>query len=359
MSGAEPIRLAVLGAGLVGARHARQAFDHSEFDLCWVVDPDPSRKALAASFGCRLAKSLDEVPAGDCDAVIIATPNGDHLASAMACLKRRWASLVEKPIADSVENGEQMVRAFENQDVPLLIGHHRRYHPAVEAARKLIKGGEIGTPVMASLIWAMRKPDSYFDAGMWRRNADGGPLLINFIHEADLMLGLFGPVDEVQAISSSLARGGRVEDTAIVLIRFRSGVLASVTITDAALTPWSFEGATGENPTIAETGVSSWRIGCTAGSFEFPSLRVWTDANDGEGDWSHPLKEKPITTGKIDPLQAQLTHFAQLIRGETATAKVSGRDGLEALRLVEAVRIAAGTRQPVSLRDAQPDANVA
>lgn len=359
MSGAGPIRLAVLGAGLVGARHARQAFDHPEFDLKWVVDPDPSREALISSLDCRWAKHLEDVPAGDCDAAVIATPNGDHLRSAMACLERRWATLVEKPIADSVENGEQMVRAFDNQGVPLLIGHHRRYHPAVEAARKLIDSGEIGAPVMASVIWAVRKPDSYFDAGRWRRNADGGPLLINFIHEADLMLRLFGPVDEVQAMASSRARGGGVEDTVVILIRFLNGVLASVTLTDAALSPWSFEGASGENPTIAETGVSSWRIGCTSGSFEFPSLRVWTDAKEGEGDWSRPLKERSVAAGKVDPLREQLTHFAELIRGEIMTAKVSGRDGLDALRLVEAVQVAAATRQPVSLRNTQQDAHVA
>jgi predicted dehydrogenase len=332
-----PLRLVVIGAGLVGRRHAWHAFYHPDFELTWIVDPDPACEELAAQIKCRHATSLHEIPADDCQAAIIATPNGDHLPSGLACLERNWATLVEKPVADTVANGEELVSAFEARALPLLVGHHRRHHPTFAKAREIISTGIIGTPVTASLIWAVRKPDSYFKAGPWRRGIDGGPLLINFIHEADLMLGLFGPVEEVQAMVSSHTRSSPVEDSAAILVRFASGVIATVTLTDAALSPWSFEGASGENPTIAETGISSWRIGCTAGSFEFPGLRVWTDAHGDEGDWSRPLKEETIATTKVDPLHEQLTHFAELTRGQTDQPLVSGRDGLEALRLVEAV----------------------
>ncbi|WP_420333071.1 Gfo/Idh/MocA family protein [Roseibium sp.] len=342
-----PIRLVVIGAGLVGQRHARHAFEHPDIDLAWIVDPNPDQQALARELDCRWAPDLESVPASDCDAAVIATPNSDHLPSGLACLERKWATLVEKPVADTVENGEKLVNAFEARRLPLLVGHHRRYHPSVEKAQELIGTAALGAPVSASLIWAVRKPDSYFQAGLWRRKSDGGPLLINFIHEADLLVGLFGPVKEVQAMVSHHARGSSVEDSAAINIRFASGVIATAVLTDAALTPWSFEGASGENPNIAETGISSWRIGCTAGSFEFPALRVWTDAQGEEGDWSRPLKHEMIETQKVNPLHEQLTHFASLIRQESSIPKVSGRDGLEALRLVEAVRTAALTGRPV------------
>ncbi len=346
MSRNDPIRLVVIGAGLVGQRHARHAFSHQDFDLAWIVDPNEARQEMAQQLECRWAASLEDVPAGDCDAAIIATPNADHLPSGLTCLARNWATLVEKPVAETIASGEKLVSAFEVAGLPLLVGHHRRYHPSFDKANEMISSAALGPLISASLIWAVRKPDSYFKAGAWRRDSDGGPLLINFIHEADLMLGLFGPVDEVQAMVSSHARGSTVEDSAAILVRFASGVIATVMLTDAALSPWSFEGASGENPTIAETGISSWRIGCTAGSFEFPGLRVWTDAQGDEGDWSRPLKDETIETAKVDPLHEQLTHFAQLIRGQVNKPKISGRDGLEALRLVEAVRTAARTGQP-------------
>lgn len=342
----QPLRLVVIGAGLVGRRHARHAHRHPDFELAWIVDPDPACAELAKELGCRHATSLAKVEPADCDAAIVATPNGDHLPSGLACLERGWATLIEKPVADTVANGEKLVSAFEAAGLPLLIGHHRRYHPSFEIARDIISSERLGSPVMASLIWAVRKPDSYFKAGAWRRDADGGPLLINFIHEADLMLGMFGEVDEIRAMTSNHARKASVEDSAAILLRFSSGVIATVTLTDAALTPWSFEGASGENPTIAETGISSWRIGCTEGSFEFPGLRVWTDLAGETGDWSRPLKDEILNAEKVDPLDVQLTHFAQLASGTCERAMVSGRDGLDALRLVETVRsLAAGCRE--------------
>ncbi|WP_421983917.1 Gfo/Idh/MocA family protein [Roseibium sp.] len=352
-----PIRLVVIGAGLVGQRHARHAADHPDIDLAWIVDPNPDQQALAQELNCRWAPDIDTVPASDCHAAVIATPNSDHLPSGLACLERNWATLVEKPVADTVENGEKLVSAFEARGLPLLVGHHRRYHPSVEKAKELLDTAALGNAVSASLIWAVRKPDSYFQAGLWRRKSDGGPLLINFIHEADLLVGLFGPVQEVQAMVSHHARGSTVEDSAAINIRFASGVIATAILTDAALTPWSFEGASGENPNIAETGISSWRIGCTAGSFEFPALRVWTDANGEEGDWSRPLKHEVIATEKVNPLHEQLTHFASLVRQESTIPKVSGRDGLEALRLVEAVRTAARTGRPVVAEGPAQNAN--
>lgn len=333
-----PLRVAVLGAGLVGERHARKAAAHPEIELVWIVDPDPGRQALATELGCQWAVRLADVPKETCEAALIATPNADHLPSGLACLERSWAVLVEKPVAGTVADAETLVESFETAGVPLLAGHHRRYLPVVDKAREMIATKALGQPVMVSVIWAVRKPESYFEKGAWRRDGNGGPLLINFIHEADLLLGLFGPVLEVKAMVSSRIRKTPVEDSAAVLLRFESGVLATIVLSDAALTPWSFEGASGENPTIAETGLASWRIGCTEGSFDFPNLRIWSDAEGKEGDWSRPLKSAPVPFETVDPLTDQLTHFAQLVRGNVRTAKVSGRDGLEALRLVEAVR---------------------
>lgn len=344
-----PVRLAVIGAGLVGQRHAELAAGHPDVDLIAIVDPDPGRQALADQLGCELAGSIDQIPDQACDAAIIATPNGDHLASGLACLAHNWPCLIEKPVADTIDNGERLVRAFDRQGTALLIGHHRRYHPFAARAREIIQSRELGDPVMASIIWAVRKPDAYFRQGAWRLGADGGPLLINLIHELDLMLCIFGPVREVQAIASNARRGGAVEDSAAIAFRFENEMLATVMLSDAALTPWSFEGASGENPNIAPTGASSWHVGCTQGAFDFPMLNVWRPGQPGEGDWSRPLETARITTQTVDPLRAQLEHFASLVRGESRTPQVSGQDGLEALRLLVAIKQAAESGVAVQL----------
>jgi len=347
VTSAAPIRLAVLGAGLVGARHAEHVHQRLETTLSWIVDPNPETKLIAERTGSNWAPSLRDIPDGSCDAAIIATPNSNHLPSGLQCAERGWPCLIEKPIADTQENAKALISAFQEAGLPLLIGHHRRYHPFVSEVQSLLQSGKIGTPVFASIIWAVRKPDSYFAAGQWRKGASGGPLMINFIHEADLLLSLFGPVEELQAMTSNAVREGPVEDTAAVNIRFKSGMLATIILTDASLSPWSFEGASGENPTIAETGISSWRIGGTQGSFDFPSLNVWKDAEGGQGDWSKPLTMDQIPMSKIAPLEAQLSHFAALVRGDTDSPLVSGRDGLAALELVEAVQNAAKPSQTI------------
>ncbi|MEM9105869.1 MAG: Gfo/Idh/MocA family oxidoreductase [Pseudomonadota bacterium] len=352
MSGVPPVRIVVVGAGLIGKRHARVVAGHADCALTAIVDPDQNTHAIAEELGSQAYGALEDLPEGACDAVIVAAPNALHLPLGLACLERGLPCLIEKPIADSIASGRRLSDAFTSAGVPLLIGHHRRYHPFVETARSLIESGEIGTPVFASIVWAVRKPHSYFEQGVWRLENDGGPLLINLIHEIDLMRCIFGPLDTVQAIVSNRQRGGPVEDTAGILVQFESGVLATVALSDAALTPWSFEGASAENPNIAETGVSSWRIGCSHGAFEFPGLRVWRHAEAGEGDWSKPLTDATIDVEQVAPLQRQLSHFVTLVRGEIEHPIVGGQEGVMSLQAIAAIRQSAQSGHLVAVATA-------
>ncbi|MEW7006292.1 Gfo/Idh/MocA family protein [Lentilitoribacter sp. EG35] len=339
----QAVRIAIMGAGLIGERHARLAEVHPDVELAAIIDPDPKKSTLAAELNCGHFNSLTDIAPNICDAVVIATPNSDHLKSGLQCLEMGLPCLIEKPIADTVENAEKLAVAFENQNIPLLIGHHRRYHHFSTRAKDIIEKNKLGRPILASIIWAVRKPDSYFKQGVWRTKSDGGPLLINFIHEADLLLYIFGKVINVQATTSNRQRKQSVEDTAAIILTFETGVIATVVLSDTALTPWSFEGACGENPNIAETGISSWRIGCTEGAFDFPNLNIWTDSENGIGDWSRKLKSQTQQVSQVDPLYDQLSHFVELIRGTAKKPICSGRDGLEALRLVEWIKRSADT----------------
>lgn len=334
----QPVRIAVIGAGLIGERHARLTARHPDVELAAIVDPDPQKKDLATELNCKHLTSLNDITANTCDAVIIATPNSNHLSSSLFCLELGLPCLVEKPIADTVQNAEKMASAFDKESIPLLIGHHRRYHHFASRTKDIIENSEFGDPVLASIIWAVRKPNSYFEQGAWRTKTDGGPLMINFIHEADLLLYIFGKVTDVQATISNVQRKQNVEDTAAIILRFENGAIATILLSDAALTPWSFEGASGENPNIAETGISSWRIGCTQGSFEFPNMNTWTDAENGIGDWSRKLKRDNQQVDQVEPLYEQLSHFVDLVRGTVSEPICNGQDGVEALRLVEWIK---------------------
>lgn len=334
----DAVRITVIGAGLIGERHARLVARHPDVELAVIIDPDPKKIDLAKELNCKHLSSLNEINSSTCDAVIIATPNSDHLSSGLVCLELGLPCLIEKPIADTVENAEKLASSFGERNIPLLIGHHRRYHNFSARTKAIVENRELGDPVLASIIWAVRKPDSYFKQGAWRTKSDGGPLLINFIHEADLLLYIFGKVTDVKATVSNTHRKQGVEDTAAIILTFETGVIATIILSDAALTPWSFEGASGENPNIAETGISSWRIGCTQGSFEFPSLNVWTDAENGIGDWSRKLKLETQKLDQVEPLYEQLTHFVGLVKGTVTKPICGGQHGADALRLVEWIK---------------------
>lgn len=330
-----PLRIALIGAGLIGRRHAAFIAETARADLAAIVDPSPEAQDLAASLGVAHHASLADMSSGDADAAIIATPNADHCATALSCAERGWPCLVEKPIADTSKAARRMIDGFEAKGLPLLIGHHRRYHAFVERTAALIADGAIGTPVTVSAVWALRKPDDYFTQGLWRLGPDGGPVMINLIHEIDLMRHLFGEIADVAGLRANARRGGPVEDTAAVTLAFESGLLASIALTDTAHTPWSFEAGCGENRGIAESGQHAWRICGTAGALELPSLRLWCAKKGQAADWSGSLAEETIDTIPTVPLAAQLDHFIDLAEGRSTTPRVSGED---ALRSLEAAR---------------------
>ncbi|HEU0222202.1 MAG TPA: Gfo/Idh/MocA family oxidoreductase [Paracoccaceae bacterium] len=338
-------RLLVVGAGAMGRRHAALIGAHPQLTLAGFVDPSPPRAAFP---GTPSWPDIASVTA-EVDGAVIATPNADHAASGIACAARGWPILVEKPIASTLGEAEALITAAEAARVPLLVGHHRRHHPAAGAARSLIAAGAIGRLVGVEALWALRKPDAYF-AGAWRTSAGGGPVLLNLIHEIDLLRHLAGEIVEVAALTSAATRGGAVEDTAALALRFQGGALGTVLLSDAALSPWAWEAATGENPAIAHSGRDSWRLSGTEGALAFPSLTLWRYEGEGEANWSRPLSSFDLSAGPGEALALQLDHFRAVILGE-AEPLVSGRDGLATLRATLAVHASARTGAAIRLGD--------
>ncbi|NNG03128.1 MAG: Gfo/Idh/MocA family oxidoreductase [Inquilinus sp.] len=342
-----PLRIAVIGAGLIGRRHIDCVRDEPGAALAGVVEPDQRVAAAVGETGVTVRRDIDALAAaGPVDAAIVATPNAAHREGAMDCLRRGWAVLVEKPIADTPEAGAEIVAAAKERGAPLLVGHHRRHHDCVAVARRLIAEGGLGRLAAVSVQWAARKPDEYF-AQAWRMSAAGGPVMINLIHDIDLLRHLCGEIVGVTAETGSALRGGEVEDSAAVLLRFADGALGTITLTDSALSPWSWEAASGENPGIAAGGQAPYRLMGTQASLELPSMRLWR-ADHAGADWSTPLECETVPSRRTDPLPAQLRHFIAVARGE-ALPLVGGEDGLATLVATRAVIESASTHKTVRL----------
>lgn len=343
---AEParIRLAVLGAGLIGRRHAEQVRQSADAELAAIADPSAAARAFAAEQGAAWYPDFAALLRQDRpDGVIIATPNAMHVAHGLEAVRAGIPALVEKPIADTLEGACALVAAAERAGVALLAGHHRRHNPLIQAAKRTVEAGRLGAVVAAHAMCWFYKPDSYFDAA-WRREPGAGPVLLNLIHDLDLLRFLCGEVDEVQAIQSNRSRGFAVEDTAALLLRFRSGALGTVTVSDTISAPWSWEFTSGENPAYSHTPEASYMIGGTLASLAVPTLDLWRHAP--APDWWNPIRRERIAAGAADPLALQVRNLCDVVRGRAAPV-VPGREGLETLRVVLAAKQAAATQRPV------------
>jgi predicted dehydrogenase len=181
---------------------------------------------------------------------------------------------------------------------------------------------------------------------LWRREAGAGPVFLNLIHDVDNLRYLCGEVDAVHACESNAVRGHAVEETCVIVLRFASGVLGTVTVSDSIVAPWSWEMTTGENPAYPRTGQSCYQIGGTHGSLTVPQLELWRNA--GARSWWEPIGCERLPYEAADPLRVQIRQFCKVIRGEEAPL-VSGREGLETLRVIEAVKQSAATGGMVHL----------
>ncbi len=344
-----PLRIAVLGAGLIGKRHIQTilAAPHAG-ELVAVADPVADPRAFdlgAAAWFTDATQMLDRVRP---EAVILATPNALHAGQGKLACERGIHFLVEKPVTATLDEAAELVRAVDGSGVKTLVGHHRRYLAAIQDAKRRIAGGELGELVAASVVWATRKPDPYFDTA-WRTQAGGGPLLINAIHEIDMLRHLCGEIAAITGMTSNARRGFAVEDSAAASFAFANGCLGTLICTDAGFSPWTIEQGTQENPNFAFTGQSAYRLVGTQGSLEMPVLRHWGAKIPGEIGWDRPIVATDITVPWHDPYIAQLEHFQRMIR-QDEPAMVCVRDGANTLAATLAVAQSAAQGRPCAPR---------
>ena len=354
------VRLSVVGAGLIGHRHIEEIRRNPGCELASIVDPNPpetiaglgGNTGLTESRGQPLYASIEEMLAKDRpDGVILATPNRLHADQALACIGHGVAVLVEKPLAHTLADGLRVCEAAEAAGVKVLVGHHRRHSSILHRAVEIVQSGVLGTlvGVMGSAVFYKPDSDGYYDgANAWRRAPGGGPILLNLIHEVGNLRALVGEITAVQAFSSNATRGFEVEDTVAINFRFENGALGSFLLSDTAACARSWEQTSRENAQYATyPDEDCYTIIGNRGSLAVPTMRLKCYQRDADRSWYKPFACETMPLERTDPLAAQIEHFAAVIRGETEPL-VSARDGLQNLRVTEAVLEAAQTGATIS-----------
>ena len=347
-----PVRIGVIGVGFMGRQHVEFIHAASGAELSAVADP----AAAEGSFGCpRYQDAAAMLESEELDAVIIANPNALHVDTAIKCLEAGVAVHLEKPVAVDYTQSLRLVDAVARLNGRLLVGHHRRHHPAVARARAAIQAGEIGQIVAVSGLWSARKEDGYFTEAPWHRQRGAGVMLINLVHDLDLLRHLCGEVAEIQAIVSSHARNLEVEDTVSVNLRRKAAPSAAFW----PRTPGSLRGA-GTNPPRRPSSSRffpmAWRIRLSVPAVLCRCrISPSTPMIPGVRRLALPLSRTYLPVAPRGSFQAQLEHFVEVVRG-SAEPLVSAEDASRTLALVEAGALAAQTDQTVDVARFRADA---
>lgn len=206
----------------------------------------------------------------------------------------------------------------------------------------------LGRIVAVSGIWALSKPAEYFDPPTeWRRLNSAGPILINLIHEVDILHHWFGPIVRVFAEQSVSQRGHDAEEGAAITLKFANGIVGTFVLSDAVVSPHSFESGTGENPMIPQTGQDSYRIFGSEGSLSFPDMALWKYPH--KRSWTEKLECKYLEVQETKvPFELQIGHFIKVVRGEE-NPSCSGHDALRAVLVCEAIRKSMRDNMPVDI----------
>jgi predicted dehydrogenase len=329
-----PARIAVMGAGLIGKRHIDHILAEPTAALHGVIDPTPAGQGIADRAGTAWFPDFGAMMAtGAPDGIIVATPNQLHVEHGLAAIAAGIPALIEKPLADDIKGGEHLVEAARKAGIPLLTGHHRRHNPVVRRAKDIIMSGRLGKVISIHGFFWLMKPDDYFEAP-WRRAPGAGPIMLNLIHDVDLLRHFCGEIVEVQSFQSNAVRKFAVDETTVVILRFANGTLGTMNISDTIVGPWSWEQTTGENPAYPHTDQTCLFIGGTHGSLSIPRLELWS--NEAERSWWEPFKVERSIAAEADPLRLQIQQFVRVIRGEEEPL-VSGEEGLKTLKVIDAI----------------------
>jgi predicted dehydrogenase len=225
------LKLALIGAGAWSGAVCNAMIKSKKIELmtCFDVIPE-KRQALSDKFGCSQEASYEDVLKRDnIDAVHLISPNAVHAEQAILAARHGKHVFVEKPIANTLADGEKMIAACQKANVILMVGHHLRRLAGFRKLKALIAGGAIGEPIQVEANFSQNlgfalTPESF----RWCGDDSGcpaGALMTLGIHHVDLLNYLLGPIETVFAYFNKLYIEAPVEDVATTIFQFKSGIL--------------------------------------------------------------------------------------------------------------------------------------
>jgi predicted dehydrogenase len=313
-----PLRVGVVGAGGWGRNHLRVLKSLPEVELVGVSDRDPERRRAAESEeGVRGFEDLAALAGEGLDAVTIAVPTPAHHAVALDAIARGLHLLVEKPIASTVAEADEILARARQQRLVLSVGHVERWNPAFEAVKA-----------------RSRRPhfvEVHRLAPFNPRGTDVAVVLDLMIHDLDLVLALVGrPVTAVDAVGVAVL--SREIDIANARLEFEGGAIANVTTSRISIQK-TRKIRVFEEDTYLSADLVSRAVACFR-------KRPAEEGEERIGESPYRIEQEPVEVSTEEPLTREMRAFAAAVRGERS-GFVTGEEGRAALdvacRILDAI----------------------
>lgn len=298
----KPVRLAVIGAGVMGKRHVAAAKRAAGLDLVGVVDMDLTAAKAAADIGGCAAHADIAALSGKIDAAVIAVPTAAHVSCAAPLLKAGIGCLVEKPLAATEAECRALIAAAKDGGAVLQAGHIERFNPAIET---LVYAGLPAASITALAARRMSAASA--------RVLDIDVVMDLMVHDIDVVLTL-----KKTPVASVSAKGS--DDHAVAVIGFADGATATLTASRVTATR------------IRDLDV------VTPDAFFHVDYAARTASKSRRRDNGQFDVSELAVTG-ADALTAQLEDFAASLRGEK-TPRVTAEDALATMILTAQIRAA-------------------
>jgi 1,5-anhydro-D-fructose reductase (1,5-anhydro-D-mannitol-forming) len=226
------VRWGLIGATVIGREWMVDAIRTAGGDIVAVMSTDAARgRAYADEFGIpKAVDSLSELFSRGVEAVYVSTTNDRHRDETIAAAEAGVHVLCEKPLSTILGDARAMVAACNRAGVVLATNHHLRNGTVASSMRQAIQAGRIGRPLAARIVPAGYLPEHLHGWRLRDPNAGAGAILDLTVHDADLLRFILS--DEPESVAAYAQNGGLaasgIEDAALTLIRFRSGLLAQL-----------------------------------------------------------------------------------------------------------------------------------
>lgn len=343
------MKYALIGCGRIAANHIKAATNNN-FDIVAVCDVVPSRmdnllaKHELTGKGIECYESYMDMLAQhpEIELVAIATESGKHAAIALDCIAAGKNLVIEKPIAMSMGEAEEIIRKADEANVKVSACHQNRFNVAVRCVREALDKGRFGRLSHGSVHVRWNRNKNYYDQASWRGTwaQDGGCLMNQCIHGIDLLRWLMGGrVVEVFGLTRQRFHGYlEAEDVGVATLKFEDGSIATI------------EGTTNVFPRnleevlylFGETGTV--KIGGTSTN----TVDIWDFGDGQEGDEKIRGLREETSNVYGNGHAALYADMAEAIRDDRAPC-VDAQAGRDALEIVLAIYKSQKTGMPVSL----------